>query len=79
MLASNQGECGLRRWSCGTDGRSVEGQVEVLEDLADDALVIEEGEQLSFAATMAADQHLKAEDPFHQLGPGLPAARPGLR
>ena len=53
--------------------------MEVLKELADDALVIEEGEQLSFAATMAADQHLKAEDPFHQLGPGVPAACSGLR
>ena len=77
--SSNQGERGLRRRSCGPDGWSVEGQVEVLEDLADDALVIAQRERLSFAAAVATDEHLEAEDPFHQLGPGVPASRAGLR
>ena len=61
------------------DGWRVEGQAEVLRDLADDALVGEEGEQLSFAAALAADHHLEAEDTIHQLGPGVPVARSGLR
>ena len=61
------------------DGWKLEGQAEVLQDFADDALVGEEGEQLAGTATVRADQDLEPKHTLHHLGPGVPAARAGLR